>query len=78
MDSSRRLLGQYSVVVDCHSTGTRIFIHISGDGRVGEEKVLTLRQQLSFRGQSLCLPVIKGAVKELFSKVVSPLHPVCT
>merc|ERR1712013_62526 len=49
-----------------------------GDWRVGEEKVLTLRQQLSFRGQSLCLPVIQGAVKELFSKVVSPLHPVCT
>ena len=80
-DSSRRLLGQYSVVFDCHWTLELAFLmfkHISGDGRVGEEKVLTLRQQLSFRGQSLCLPVIKGAVKELFSKVVSPLHPVCT
>merc|ERR1712241_914676 len=49
-----------------------------GDGRVGEEKVLTLRQQLSFRGQSLCLPVVQGALKELFSKVVSLLHPVRT
>ena len=53
-------------------------LHISGDGRVGEEKVLTLRRQLSFIGQSLCLPVIQGTVKELFSKVVSLLHPVCT
>ena len=74
---------QYSVVVELLIAielefAVFIFIHISGDGRVGEEKVLTLRQQLSFRGQSLCLPVIQGAVKELFSKVVSLLHPVCT
>ena len=40
--------------------------------------MLTLCQQLLFRGQSLRLPVIQGAVKELFSKVVSLLHPVCT